>query len=442
MVATSGDLLGELQREAWDLACAQPLGRARAREAWPRARRLVSSWGRLAVAADRALEAVPREAAAHSPAPTVTKVLKAWPHREEALTHQSDERLERMSELLGALADVYVAERERSTSMGNPHDSHSATDKVLVAVETAARMSRGFLGWTGTAKLRPEKQALDALITGSRAALRTRPPERSGRYDDVQIFTTQDGTLGAAISRWGRASESAMTDGGSGGLQRISMDAAVVLGATRHVLSMAGDHGLMPADALSHVQESLARAQQSWAAAARSFGASIRSLDRAPDELRSASGHLQSVLQATVRDGTSWRPIEDPKDVQALTSELIRAMGPVERVAWHYRDAVPRLVAAESFVVPARRLPPEDLANRPELLSERTAGRWVRLPRTTSSAQTLHESSMAVFGAVQSARQSADRLRQSGFTLTAPGSRDSIRAGAAQRREVGVDRAR
>src|SRR5664280_2503989 len=140
--ATAGQLLDDLQRQAWDLAAALPQHRhERHKMATQHAAGHLAGWPRLAQMGLHALRAVPLSPGGHH------HVVLLIPALERVAAHPvkgtADPRVARMADLLGAVGDLLDDE---PTAFGpDERDALALRAKILAGIETAGRSTLGFL---------------------------------------------------------------------------------------------------------------------------------------------------------------------------------------------------------------------------------------------------------------------------------------------------------
>ena len=140
--ATAGQLLADLQRQAWDLALVLPERRyERRKTAVQTATGHLAGWPRLGQMGLHALRAVPLSPGAQHHLALLTPTLErvaGCPVKGIA-----DSRVARMADLLGAVGDLL--HDEQAAFGPDERDALALRVKILAGLETAGRSTLGFL---------------------------------------------------------------------------------------------------------------------------------------------------------------------------------------------------------------------------------------------------------------------------------------------------------
>lgn len=376
--ATAGELLDLAQRQAWDLATG--LSHSTNSEAH------VGSWPQLAGAAAHALDALPLSPGDRHQHWRLNEALAGLAAGSPGERRQP--QLERMSELLGALGDLWSGEHSPGEAMAD-RDAHAAQSKILSVVETAARATLGRLdagSRHGHIRFRRHlEQVRDSCHDGAVVP----PGQRGGRYDDVAAVTPDDLSLAGAVQRWQSVTIEALQAPVSARAARMAAgDAALLSVSSAVVAAAAGKLDVVPADVAKRAGTALAGAGRAWQDASLAWPRYVQGGAVTPEQM-AVGAELRNALEQLTRHDGRWATPEQialRAEVDETLATLRRGAAAVERIGVRYEASVQTTALGEGFTIPARRLEkgPQGL----DVAASRIAARggWVPLPSSHSEA--------------------------------------------------------
>ena len=410
--ATAGQILDDLQRQAWDLAAALPERRYERREvASQNAAGHLAGWPRLAQMGLHALRAVPLSPGEQHNLALLIPALARVAVR--PVTGPVDPRVARMADLLGAVGDLL---HDEPTAFGpDERDALAVRAKILAGIETAGRSTLGFLDHAARLSRTRWPGELSKVVDEAHRSIRVPPGERQGRYDDVAAVTLDDPTLAGVIARWKTATAAALTPesgaASSHGVRRVTEDLGLLATSSAVLAQAAGHLRVVDQGAGNVAAAALAAAGEGWRKAAVSWPPHVRSGGRASEEQVEASVGLRNVLTAFLRDGATWAKPEDIAarlDPASALADVRRGAAVAERLGYMYQDCVSALVHSEVLTIPARAIARTEAALPMELLAAARRGQWVPLPASQPAAQNLLAAAGAAAGLSRDARLAVD----------------------------------
>ena len=441
--ATAGQLLDDLQRQAWDLAAALPEHRhERHKLATQHAAGHLAGWPRLAQMGLHALRAVPLSPGGHH------HVVLLIPALERVAAHPvkgiADPRVARMADLLGAVGDLLDDE---PTAFGpDERDALAVRAKILAGIETAGRSTLGFLDHAARLSNTSWPGELGKVVDEVHRSLRVPAGERQGRYDDVAAVTLGDPTLAGVIARWKTATAAALTPqagaASSRGVQMAAVDLGLLALSSAVLVRGAGHVGVIDRSVGTAAVVAFEAASDGWGNAAASWPSHVRAGGRASEDQVTASMGLRESLNALVLDGDNWTTPEDIAgrvDPLAALADVRRGATAAERLGYTYQDCVSSLVHTEALTIPARAVQRTEAAQPTELLAAVQRGHWVPLSAGQPAATNLTATAAAAVGLSRDARLAVDVTsrgrHQLAFDKPAP-SIQSARLTAMEEREL------
>ena len=207
--ASAGQLLEDLQRQAWDLATALPERRyERRREASRSAAEHLAGWPRLAKAGLHALRAVPLSPGKQHHLALLIPALERLAAR-PVKAGPANVRVVRMADLLGAVGDLL--HDEQAAFGPDERDALALRAKILAGIETAGRSTIGFLEQAPRLANSGWLPALGEVDYEAHRSVMVPPGERQGRYDDIAAVELGSPTLAGVIARWKTTTAAALT---------------------------------------------------------------------------------------------------------------------------------------------------------------------------------------------------------------------------------------
>jgi hypothetical protein len=416
--ATAGDLLEQVQRQAWDLAVALPDHEwTRVREAAGQVRGHVAAWPQLAAAAAYALRSTPlpvEQRRELGPALGVLdRVAKRITTRSTVANEQSPQ-MARMTTLLGAVGDLMVDE-PRAFESTTTADAMAMRDKIAATVESAARTTYAFTemapGLTNQTKWPGD---LRGLVYELRSVMSTAPGERAGSYDDLAAVVSADPGFSGSVQRWQSVMRGMLTaEGGvtsttamraaSEDLSALSQAGAVTMRVGLEVGVLRPREAVVAANALSQAGRAWSEAAGSWTFLRSGGGLSEVQVE--------TSQHLHAALRDMLFDGPTWADpevIASRVDVPRLAGEMRRVAGMADRLGVEYAKGVGDLVNSEVLVMPARVVVRTVRPVPVELLRPAQRGMWVPVSRDRPEAQVLMRGAEGARQAARVARRAAE----------------------------------
>ena len=439
--ATAGQLLDDLQRQAWDLAAALPQHRhERHKMATQHAAGHLAGWPRLAQMGLHALRAVPLSPGGHH------HVVLLIPALERVAAHPvkgtADPRVARMADLLGAVGDLL--DDEPAAFGPDERDALALRAKILAGIETAGRSTLGFLDHAARLSNTTWPGELGKVVDETHRSLRVPAGERQGRYDDVAAVTLGDPTLAGVIARWKTATAAALTPeagaASSRGVQMAAADLGMLAASSAVLVRGAGHLKVIDSSAGSVAVAALSAAGEGWRKAALSWQPHVQAGGRANEDQALASLGLREALKALTRDGVAaWSLPEDIAarlDPSAALADVRRGAAVAERFGYTYQDCVSSLVRSEALTIAARAVQRTRGVQPTELLAAVQHGHWVPLAADQPAATDLTAAAAAAAGLSRDARLAVDvtsrRPRIQSGRDPAPGARP-VAASAGQR---------
>lgn len=409
--ATAGQLLDELQRQAWDLATVLPEHRYdRHMVASQNAAGHLAGWPRLAQMGLHALRAVPLSPVDRHNLALLIPVLERVAVR--PVKGPVDPRVARMADLLGAVGDLL---HDEPAAFGpDERDALAVRAKILAGIETAGRSTLGFLDHATRLSNTRWPGELGKVVDEAHRSLRVPPGQRQGRYDDVAALRVGDPTLAGVIARWKTITAAALTpEAGvvsSRGVQMATMDLGLLATSSAVLVRGAGHLKVIDRGAGDVAAAALAAAGQGWRRAAASWPPHVRSGGRASEDQVSASLGLRGALKSLMRDGATWAMPEEIAarlDLSVALADVRRGATAAERLGYTYQDCVASLVYSEVLTTPARAIQRAGPAPR-ELLAAARRGRWVPLPANQPAATNITAAAAAAVDLTRDARLAVD----------------------------------
>ena len=410
--ATAGQLLDDLQRQAWDLATVLPERRhERHKVASQNAAGHLAGWPRLAQMGLHALRAVPLSPGEQHSLAFLIPVLERVAVR--PVTGPVDPRVARMADLLGAVGDLL---HDEPKAFGpDERDALAVRAKILAGIETAGRSTLGFLdhaarlsrsGWPGE---------LGKVVDEAHRSMRVSPGQRQGRYDDVAALQVGDPTLAGVIARWKTTTAAALTPeagaASSRGVQMAAMDFRLLAMSSAVLVRGAGHLGVISQDVGTAAAVALEAAGEGWRNAAASWPPHVRAGGRAREDQATASIGLRDSLKELMRDGDKWATPEDIAarlDPSVALADVRRGATAAERLGNAYQDCVASLVYSEALTTPARAIQRTGAAQPRELLAAARRGQWVPLPASQPAATNITAVAAAAVDLTRDARLAVD----------------------------------
>jgi hypothetical protein len=412
--ATAGQLLDDLQRQAWDLAAALPERRYERREtASQTATGHLAGWPRLAQMGLHALRAVPLSPGGQHHLALLTPALERVAGR--PVKGIADPRVARMADLLGAVGDLL--DDEPAAFGPDERDALAVRAKILAGIETAGRSTLGFLEQAPksvdmSSRWRAE---LGKVVDEAHRSMRVPAGERQGRYDDVAAVTLGDPTLAGVIARWKTATAAALTPeagaASSWGVQMAARDFRLLAMSSAVLVRGAGHLGVIDQGVGTAASAALEAASEGWREAAASWPPHIRSGGRASEDQATASMGLRDSLKDLMRDGDKWAT---PEDIATRLEPLValadvrRGATAAERLGNAYQSCISSLVYSEALTIAARAVQRTEAAQPTELLAAVRRGHWVPLPATQPAATNLTAAAAAAVELTRDARLAVD----------------------------------
>ena len=410
--ATAGQLLEDLQRQAWDLAAALPEHRhERHKLATQHAAGHLAGWPRLAQMGLHALRAVPLSPGGHH------HVVLLIPALERVAAHPvkgtADPRVARMADLLGAVGDLLDDE---PTAFGpDERDALAVRAKILAGIETAGRSTLGFLDHAARLSNTSWPGELGKVVDEAHRSLRVPAGERQGRYDDVAAVTLGDPTLAGVIARWKTATAAALTPQGgaasSRGVQMAAVDLGLLALSSAVLVRGASQLGVIDQGVGTATVVAFEAASEGWRDAAASWPSHVRAGGHASEDQVTASMGLRDSLNALLRAGDKWATPEDIMgrvDPLAALAAVRRGATAAERLSYTYQECVSSLVHSEALTIPARAVQRTGAAQPTELLTAVQRGHWVPLSADQPAATNLTTAAAAAVELTRDARQAVD----------------------------------
>jgi hypothetical protein len=410
--ATAGQLLDDLQRQAWDLAAALPERRSeRHKTAVQTATGHLAGWPRLAQMGLHALRAVPLSPGAQHHLALLTPALERVAARPVKGT--ADPRVARMADLLGAVGDLL---HDEPTAFGpDQRDALAVRAKILAGLETAGRSTLGFLDHAARLSNTRWPGELGKVVDEAHRSMRVPAGERQGRYDDVAAVTLGDPTLAGVIARWKTATAAALTPeagaASSRGVQMAAMDFRLLAISSAVLVRGAGHLRVIGQDVGTAAVVALEAAGEGWREAAASWPPHVRAGGRASEDQATASMGLRDSLKDLVRDGDKWATPEDIAgrlDPLAALADVRRGATAAERLGYAYQSCVSSLVYSEALTIPARAVQRTEAAQPTELSAAVRRGHWVPLPAGQPAATNLTTVAAAAVELTRDARRAVD----------------------------------
>lgn len=410
--ATAGQLLDDVQRQAWDLATALPERRHdRHMVATQNAAGHLAGWPRLAQMGLHALRAVPLSPGEQHNLALLIPVLERVAVR--PVKGPVDPRVARMADLLGAVGDLL---RDEPTAFGpDERDALAVRAKILAGIETAGRSTLGFLDHAARLSNTRWPGELGKVVYEAHRSMRVPPGERQGRYDDVAAIELGSPTLAGVVARWKTATRAALTPeagvASSRGVQMATMDLGLLATSSAVLVRGAGHLKVIDRGAGDVAAAALAAAGEGWRKAAASWPPHVRSGGRASEDQASASLGLRDALKALMRDGATWATPEEIAtrlDPSVALADVRRGATAAERLGYTYQDCVASLVYSEVLTIPARAVQRTEGAQPRELLAAARRGQWVPLSASQPAATNITAAAAAVVDLTRDARLAVD----------------------------------
>jgi hypothetical protein len=413
--ATAGQLLEDLQRQAWDLATALPeRSYERRREASRNAVEHLAGWPRLAQAGLHALRAVPLTPGKQHHLALLIPALERLATR-PVQAGPPNTRVVRMADLLGAVGDLL---HDEPAAFGpDERDALAVRAKILAGIETAGRSTLGFLEQAPKSVDMTSRwwAELGKVVDEAHRSMMVPPGERQGRYDDVAAVELGSPTLAGVIARWKTTTAAALTPeagaASSRGVQMAAMDLGLLATSSAVLVRGAGHLAVIDPGAGDVAAAALVAAGQGWRKAAASWPPHVRSGGRASEDQASASVDLRNALKALTRDGANWATPEDTAarlTPSTALADVRRGATAAERLGYTYQSCVSSLVYSEALTIPARAVQRTEAAQPTELFAAVRRGHWVPLPAGQPAATNLTTAAAAAVELTRDARLAVD----------------------------------
>lgn len=313
MMTSTGELLDQAQREAWNLLRDLPTaGWNRRATARPVAQAHMQSWPALAAQGSRALRstlAAGESYERYRPAVTSLDMVSNW----TSAGTPTDPQFARLSAVLGAVADLT---RDQVIQGGwSESDQALYRDKIGAVLESVARSTRGYVevSWANDS---PWRRGLDQVTTieeNLRSAAVTRPGERAGAMDDIGV-PDLGSDLQTSVAEWRRSVEDHLRPkvaaSSPGVLASIATDAAVTSRALAAAFSAAGHGGAVDQEAARSAAAAFATATKEWQRASRAWE-QVRGGAGGTEEHFRAGQRLHRSIMSSFHNATGWRRGQD-----------------------------------------------------------------------------------------------------------------------------------
>lgn len=395
MTTSTGELVDQAQRVAWDLVQALP------DSSWHRraeARALVEGhlrgWPALAQAGIRALRStvVPGEDyQRYQPARAALERVAAQVPTEGP----GDPRLERLGVIVGAVADLVDG-----TALGESwteQDLAAFRDKIGAVLESAARTTAGYLdvAFTTTPAWGRGVRDLTAVAETLHVAAVTHPGRRAGALDDVGV-PEHGHRLEEAMRVWAVSVEDHLAFHVSAAaprtLRAIAREAALVSRATAASMTAGGHADVLDRAAAQKAAGAAAAAAAQWAKTAETWIDVGGGRNNTPEHF-TAGRQLRRAIAETFRAEDGWIRGDQlaagatPGEVARLGGQARWMAMELERATRSYASAAQELVTNGALLVPGQQIFEELRGRGGDLVDVRRSG-FAPVPPGRSVAAT------------------------------------------------------
>ncbi|WP_029212119.1 hypothetical protein [Arsenicicoccus bolidensis] len=367
MAARVGDLVDDAQAQAWGLIQPFPEDHnARGAAAEAQAHAQIAAWPGLAKASILALRTVPLAEQDKRGRLAVLEALTGIARREGAASpaEPAHPRLDRMTHILGAVADLLHGETEQVSDRA--HDAVALFDRLSAAIETAATNTIAYCDVAHAYAATPEApEALTYLAATLRARRTTPPAERVSSLDDVALTGPGDTGLAAAVAAWQQQARATLVPTeaarSSDAVRRLAGDLALLSRTTATTLQAGAAAGVIDKGAAEAAARSLAQAVQAWAIADTSWRQNPRAVSGAGPSPAQDVAHraLHAAVTVEFRAEGAWLTVDElgqRPNITRMAQDARRTARSLAQIGDQYAHTVATLgVACEKVNYPTLR---------------------------------------------------------------------------------------